>query len=329
MREGGLEPPRDESHQALNLEWHALAGVGWGVHGVGHQGGVTPDVPKIMYLSDFVSRYALARDCCAAYVQDLQATVEQLSKYAGRCLRLEDLESDFVNGWLASLKGRFSPRTIRNKRVNLCVLWRAAFNERLIEKPPERIRAIRVPQSIPIGFLREELAALIHVADDLRSNWCDGTPRRLWFGSYFRGAYDTALRLGDMLDIEIPWIWPGGYLSIVQNKTGRTHRVQFRQETLAMIYELVGSRTTGKVWSLPVRREQFFWWFRKLRERAGLPQGTSKWIRRSSASYVAAHYGYDAASEHLGHRSRELAQEHYLDPRIAWQQRPMPPALHG
>jgi hypothetical protein len=280
-----------------------------------------------MRLLDFVSRYTLARDCCRAYVQDLRATVEQLCRHAGRELTLADLESDLVNAWLASLKDQVAPRTIRNKRVNLCVLWRAAFDERLVDRPPERIRKVRVPQSIPVGFMREELLSLVRVADEIKSNWCDGTPRRLWFGSYFRAAYDTALRLGDMLDIEIPWIWPGGYLSIVQNKTGKTHRVQFRQETLAMIYELVGERRAGKVWSLPVCREQFFWWFRRLRKKAGLTKGTSKWIRRSSASYIAATHGNDAASEHLGHRSRELAEMHYIDPRIVCRARPMPPPL--
>jgi integrase len=135
------------------------------------------------------------------------------------------------------------------------------------------------------------------------------------------------LRLGDMLDLEIPWIWPGGYLSLVQNKTGRTHRVQFRQETMAMILELIGDRKTGKVWSLPVRREQFYWWFNRLRKKAGLPQGTSKWIRRSSASYIAARYGVDAASHHLGHRSRGLAEKHYLDHRICYQHHRLPPPL--
>jgi len=243
-----------------------------------------------MHLSNFVSHYALARDCCQNYVQDLRATVGQLSDFAGRQLCLCDLESDLVNEWLASLKGTFAPRTIRNKRVNLCVLWRAAFNERLVEKPPERIRSIKIPQSVPIAFLREELSALVKVADDLKSNWSDGTPRRLWFGSYFRANYDCGLRLGDMLDVEIPWIWPGGFLSIVQHKTGKTHRVQFRQETLALIHELIGERKTGLVWSMPVCRDQFFWWFRRLRKKAGLSQGTSKWIRRSSASYVAASY---------------------------------------
>lgn len=280
-----------------------------------------------MLLSQFLAQYLLARECCPNYAADLATTVRQLEEFAGKVLYLSDLSDDLVNRWLLSFEDRRSKRTIRNKRVGLCTLWRAAYNARLIEGRPERIRVIRLPQTIPVAFMREELLALVAAAESLEGTFSNGVSKRLWWASFFRAAYDTALRLGDLLSVEIPWLWPGGYFSLVQHKTGLSHRLQLHPQTVAMINELCGDRKTGLIWPLWARREQYFWWFRRIRQKAGLTQGTTKWIRRASASYVAAEHGIDAASAHLGHRSRGLAEKHYLDPRICAVARPMPPAL--
>jgi integrase len=280
-----------------------------------------------MQLTDYVGRYLLARDCGKRYAEDLAATVRQLEEFAGQPVGLADLTDDLVNRWLASLKDSLAPRTIKNKRTSIVVLWRAAFEARLVDTEPKRIRSIKVPETIPVAFLREELLALIRAAEDLKGEFRNGTSKRLWWSSYFHGAYDTGLRMGDLLSLEIPWIWPGGYISIVQSKTGNTHRVQLRDETVALVRELCGKRKTGLIWPLWARREQFFWWFRQLRKKAGIEHGTSKWIRRSSASYLAAEHGPEAASQHLGHKSRGLAEKHYLDPRVCSPCRPLPPPL--
>ena len=281
-----------------------------------------------MLLSEASAQYALERALGPEYANNVRLTAAKLSRFAGWPLDLTDLCDDLLNRWLVSLE-RQSPRTVRNKRAIILTLWRWGFDHGLTAVRPHRIRLVKVPEQIPQAFLLSDLRALLAAADGLKGNFfSNGLPKMLWSKSFLLAYWDTALRLGDLLSVERDWIWPGGYLSIVQHKTGRTHRAQLRPETLALIEELCGDRKTGLVWPWGATRQTFYEFFRDLRKKAGLADGTSKWIRRASASYVeAANPG--AGARHLGHRTPGLAEKAYFDPRIVVRERPLPPPLVG
>ena len=149
---------------------------------------------------------------------------------------------------------------------------------------PSQLRTVKVPARVPTAFTVEQMCALLAAADS--------TERPLWWRSLLLASYDTALRLGDLLSIERPDVWPDGSLSIVQSKTGRTHRVKLRAETLKAIDKHLAGRTTGLIWPLWARREALYRAFQKLRQAAGIKSGTLRWIRRSSRHGLAAPWAF-------------------------------------
>lgn len=173
-----------------------------------------------------------------------------------------------------------------------------------------------------------EIAALRTAADQLTGHLGRlNIPRRLWWLSFIDFAYDTALRLSDILSVERGDIWPGGRLSIVQQKTGRAHTVQLRPRTVAEIDESMMAQPDRRlVWPLGCTRGRWYRQFRRLRESAGLPDGSAKWLRRASASYVERdHPG--RGTGHLGHRNSELFRRFYCDRRVVGESPVLPPEI--
>ena len=78
-------------------------------------------------------------------------------------------------------------------------------------------------------------------------------------------AYDSGLRLGDLLALERQDIWPDGYVSLVQHKTGFSHRAQFRSKTLMLIEECMTDWPQRKlIWPQFARRKRFYEYIRRL-----------------------------------------------------------------
>lgn len=80
-----------------------------------------------------------------------------------------------------------------------------------------------------------------------------------------------------------------------------------------------------KIWPLWGSRWSFYRHYRKLVAAAGV-RGTSKWLRRSSATALER-ICPGSAMGHLGHKTPGLAYRHYVDPRMLQCGRPLPPEL--
>lgn len=279
----------------------------------------------------FVATYRRSRDLKTDTIKQLECVARAFERFAGP-IPWRDVNDDLTNDWLCQLQdeGRLSPVTIYSRRRLFLTLWRAAYDAGLVERLPQRVRRIKQPDIVPVAFLADEIQAMLNVAEEMTGDVRGlRLPRRLWWRSFLLAAYDSGLRLSDLLSIERDWIWRGGRLSIVQAKTGRTHTVQFRAETMAAIEESMAACPRRRlIWPLWCSRDCWHRHFRRLRRDAGLSRGSSKWIRRSSASYVeAAHPG--TGSAHLGHRSADLARKHYFDPRIVTHEATAPPSLRS
>ncbi len=277
-----------------------------------------------MELSEFVVSYCLEHPVCDSYRDQLEATARQLTEFSGGRLATAELRADVVNGWLVLLEGQCAETTVANKRRQLKTLWIAAHDAGLAP-PVGRLRKIRVTPKIPEALSLDQIQRLIQFADRLGGCFNGTTtPRRLYLGSLFRAYYDSALRVTDLLSIERPWIFPGGFISLVQSKVKRAHRVVFRPETITAIDELLDGRTTGLIWPLWCHRRNFFKEIRRLFDAAGLP-GSSKWVRRSSASYVERD-NPGMGWRHLGHARPGLAESNYLAPSIVAPEPTLPAA---
>lgn len=281
-------------------------------------------------LSDYVATYRREHAICDKYFKALQSAVRMLELFAGRTISVSDLSSELVNRWLESLlQAGISPHTAHGKRRCIITIWTAAHDAGLAP-PVGKIRRIKCPELIPTGFLPDELAAMVRVAESLTGNvgLKVKIPRRLWWSSFLRASYDTGLRLGDVLSIERAWIWPGGYLSIVQNKTGHFHRVQLRQTTLdAIAASMAVQPDRALVWPLWCNRNRWYPLFHRIREAAGVEtKKATKGIRILSASAVErAQPG--CGSSHLGHRTPQIFARHYKDARICGSPTTLPPEL--
>ena len=97
--------------------------------------------------------------------------------------------------------------------------------------------------------------------------------------------------------------------------------LQVNPQTLAWIDALMVGSETGDIFPAWCKRDQFYRHFKNLTTFAGVPC-TTKWIRRGSASqYEADNPGQ--AWKHLGHSAPGLDRKFYLNPQIAYPERPM------
>jgi len=184
--------------------------------------------------------------------------------------------------------------------------------------PVRALRRIKLPTRIPQALTIEQVSSLLTQCDKLRGCFLSRieptVQRHLYWRSLVMGAWDTALRLGDLKKLERQWIAPDGTVGLVQSKTQRVHYLQFRPATMSVIDELIGGRTGRPIWSV-LNKKNFYVGARQLFAKAGVP-GSIPWLRRASATYVdKEHPG--TAWLHLGHANPGLDRTNYTDPSIA------------
>ena len=277
-------------------------------------------------LLGFSFEYALEQGLKGEAAKHLQRTAREFSAFLGRDADFPDLQDHLVNQWLATFDGLRKPITISNKRRQILTLWRAAFERRLLDRLPTRVRRMRLPEAVPHAWTLEEVQSLRSAANTLPGNFrLTKIPRSDWMTAFVDFEWDTALRLGDALSVERTDIWPGNYLVIVQQKTGHSHKCCLSERTMRSL-ERTGFQKRSLLFPLWADRSHFYKLFRQLRALAGLGTGSSKWLRRSSATYVEKRQP-GAAMRHLGHRTPGLAYKHYVDPGICQEEVPRPPEL--
>jgi integrase len=280
-----------------------------------------------MFLSDYVEAYLLQVQVGATYANQLRCTVRVFDRWLGRTVRVDEMSDDLVNRWILWLQGRgLSPATVRNQRGNLLALWRSAFQDGMIENEPKRIRKVRVPDYIPVAFSEQDATNLLLAAAQMRGfDPGTGLLRSAWWRAFVLTAWDTALRLGDLLTLTTDEIRSDGLIVRRLAKTGRIHAAQLSVEAMNAIEAL--NSPGPAVFPLGVKRDTFYNHFRKLAGRAGVT-GTSKFLRRGSAT-ACEKIVPGSAMAHLGHKTPGLAYKHYVDPRQLQFNRPTPPPLTG
>jgi integrase len=293
-----------------------------------------------MLLSDYVPRFVAEHDECIA-----QSTIDcfynpvvsDFSKYIGRPAQLEDLTSENINGWLSwKLSKQGNLATVACRRRAIMSLWRAASRKKLIPHPNmDELRKLPKLRRIVSAWTQTEMSRFLshidHLPDKLLGS--DLIPKRLFFSSLIHAAYDTGLRLGDLLSVERSWLHPvstgGATLTIVQSKTGRPKASFVSEATLGIIEKLIAAipRKT-LVWPLWCRRDTFYWHINKLVADSGIRTGTFRWIRRSGVTHVemvTPGLGY----RYAGHQDPRVTNLHYIDQSQIQSNLITPPPLAG
>lgn len=269
--------------------------------------GVLPNHSS-MTLDNLLRSYLVAVEVGPRYAESLRRTVRKAQ--ANGLLEIRQLAPDTVNSFLAGLD--LSPVTVGNIRRELLTLWRFAYEERLTEAQPTRIRRVKARSSPPVCWTRDELNRLWEAAGSdetpissrVQLRRCDVLP------AWIAIAYDSGMRFGDVLSLQSSQI-VRGFVVTIAAKTGKQ---LVRQLSPVAVYEaarLVKMSPDGSLflWCLPRRRALLLW--RSFLDQHGF-RGSSKWLRRAAATAVEMRER-GAATAFLQHSSPHLAIRHYLD----------------
>lgn len=210
------------------------------------------------------------------------------------------------------------PKTQHSRRRAFSTLWSAA-HELNLAPPPVPFRRIVVPKTSPVAW---SFTRVQHVVSSVKSdtrNWLNGIEFGTYWSSLFSAAWDSALRLGDLLELERGWIIQdtdgGGLLRKCQSKTGREHYVKFHPSTMELIDSAMAQCPERRlVWPLRTTRRRFYEHVKKILTAAG-ERGTFRYFRRSAVTFAEGQ-SPGAGQRMAGHQDSRTTRESYIDPML-------------
>ncbi len=281
-----------------------------------------------MTLETYYESYLLEHELKPSSQRCLRQTIQAFESWLGHTAELTDLSAETVNKYLVWLQenGR-TPATIHSRRRVLLTFWRAAWEAELVDQLPRRVRKIKLPRANPQAWTPDEVRQLVVTCQDTPDCTALGIPKAAFWTSLVLTAWDSALRLGDLLAFERAWIPADGRLMVMQSKTGYGQTIQLRPITLEWINLCMeNNRERRCIWPWASRREEFYKAFNRLVRRAGIRKGTFKWLRRASVTAVDA-IQRGAGTDQAGHRDRGITLRHYVDASQLPHIRPLPPEV--
>jgi integrase len=276
-----------------------------------------------MLLADLLDVYLSEREASPRYIESLNRTVRR----ARECglLDTSQLLPEKTNEFLSRLP--LAAVTRANIRRELLTLWRFAFEHSYTDVPPLRVCRIKATPPPPRAWSLDTLRQLLAAAEQDARPVSKRLPGLLWrdvLPCWIVIGYDTGLRLSDMLHLHGSNIVNDCVICTAQ-KTGKfTVRVisQPGQELAARLVKKSPDGTLFR-WALP-RRRLLLKWRDFLREQQIV--GSSRWLRRSGATYVEIKRKGEA-QRFLGHSNAALANRHYLDQTLTMDVPESPPPL--
>lgn len=268
-------------------------------------------------IHEFVEQYELERALTKEAARQYRYAAKSITDWAGGFCAVEALEPDLFNRWLRDLQeGNLSAATIANRRRHLLALWRAAADTGKCEQPPRRLRPMKVPYVPPRAWTVDEVRAILAVCRGLRRTRQGKMQRDVFWSLAVRLAWESALRLTDLLRLRVEDVRPDGLVVMGQSKTNRPVAFRLSQQTLDALKASLEGDTRKLVLPWPSSRESFRRQFANVVRKSGVRKGTWKWLRRSSATDVEKACP-GAGASHLGHaHGSVIAARHYLDPYI-------------
>lgn len=268
-------------------------------------------------LSKFIRHYACGRlSLGAASLAQHEIAVRLFARWLGRSATLGDLCEDTLRQFLADyLAEGWSPATVNNKRTHLLALWRFAFEEDLIDRPPQARRIPRARERTPVP----EAWDAIEVGRLLAAAGRCYPARRDWWVAVLLVLYDTGARISEVLRLDAcDMDLDRGWVVFRRTKTGAERWRRLHADTVAVCRRVVRDGG-GPAFPWPYSRRWLDDCFRRICRHAGVRYGRGRgglWhkLRRSSGTLVEQHEG--PGHTHLGN-TRRVFERHYQDPRFA------------
>lgn len=241
------------------------------------------------------------------------------NKIKGYEATLEDLNDENVSKFLAQRAKDTSPANANKCRNHILPLWRLACRKGLIQIWPD-VPKLSTPRRIPQAWTVRQIDALFGACKSLRGK-IDGLPAARLMTCFHWLLWNTAERKGATVAIEFMDLdLDERTLHIPAEKRKGQKSDAFYQlwpETVNAI-RLIQSPSRQYLFPELFRTNKLYYHYRKLLASANLPVGRFSGphrMRRSFASHLEAAGG--DASKALGHSSRKITEDSYIDPRIA------------
>lgn len=266
--------------------------------------------------------YALLRGLKPKALSQFRLSLKRFAEHLGHEPTIADLTGVTVQRFLAARKSKVSTATALKDRTHIAALWNHLFRLRRAEVAPAAVLPpMRAPRRVPRAYRDHEVAAIIRAA--LATPGCvDDRPASLWHASLIRAAFETAERVGALLQAE--WrdvdLHERTILLRAENRKG-AHADLLRPispDTARWLADLrrdAGDRRL--VWRWDRVPTHLWGHFRGICKRAGVTPRGYHGLRRAAASYIAAAGGLSEAAAALGHASPSTTQSHYVDVTIA------------
>jgi integrase len=280
-------------------------------------------------LGDYARRgYSLIRDVKPGTLRQYVIVADLVERWAGRPVRLDELDERSVSEWLRDYALTVKPHTVKGKKAMLLALWRAAADDGLASEPSSRrVRRVRVPELVPTAWTKAEVEQLLAAAATLPRKHRCGLSRAAWWDLAIRVAWDSGLRWADLVGLRVDVVGPDGTASVAQSKTGKVSTFRLSATTMAALRATMAACPRDLVCPWPASGETFRDQVLRLVAKAGIRAGTWRWIRRGSGTDVELQLD-GAGHRHLGN-TRRVFDQSYGDPTIIGRQIPTPRPLVG
>lgn len=288
-----------------------------------------PRKPRDYLLTECVDLLAASRDVTKKYIDQLRYAVDRYTRFLEFPASVTDLNPESVNRWLVAMQAEQPPlsvQTIRMYRRNLLVVWHDCIDGELTDVSPRRVRKIKAPRLRPDAWKPDEMRRLI--AESQKTTGVFRTSRvsrPAFWKALLLTAWDTGLRLGDLMALTTEQVRGQSQFWHTQNKTGHPILCVLRPETGHAI-EATYPPDRGLVFRDALKQHFASDRLREFVKAAGVSPGGFKKIRKSSATAMEIACP-GSATAHLGHLTPDMAFKHYLDQSQIQQNKRMAPAL--
>lgn len=278
-------------------------------------------------LIHFVDDYAIRRDVCRDYRDQLAWCTAAFSRHLGRTATLGDLIPHSINSFLAVMKSdNLAGETRKSRRRMLLSLAADASRLRIIE-PVHRdlVARVKAPRHIPDGISYDEAR---RVVQSIRRPSCPehgrwlrycyrsiGATRRQWWLAYLLASWDTGAP-ADLRTLRTVDVRSDGHVYTLRHKTGKPLHWHLSEATMTAINELIAAHRRDTVFPLPGRLDSFR---REARHIitviAGLQGKTLGGFRSGAGTDAELTHGAGAGSQLLGN-TPQIFHQHYAIPEI-------------
>lgn len=287
-----------------------------------------------MTLKDFVTDiYSLERSVSKGHRNLLLTKIRRYSQYLGHEATTHDLNAVSINRFLEHRESVVKNATVVGERAILRALWSAA-NEAEPDSPwyvpakPARLRRLRREEVDVCGWDGDQLKSLLLATERqrgmFRTSAVGKVARAPFWRAFLLTAYDTGLRLGDMLRLTAEQITSEGSFRIKQNKTGKFLTIWISREAFEAIQFSLNLQPRKLIFGGVLTKACFHKAWRKMAREIGLRGGT-KFLRRTSGSMIErARPGQGHV--HLGNGAAVFAK-HYRVERLINDKPVLPPRI--